>query len=107
LILIKAALLTEKPEGLFCLIIGLQHVKQALEALSETSAAAAAILWFMSARVRMKKRGIIGNGLSSGIDDPKALLLLVYQQSRWNAWAAIAAGFAALFAMADGWLAGH
>jgi hypothetical protein len=82
-------------------------VKQALEVLSETSAAAAAILWFMSAQVRLRKRSIIKRGLGSGIDDPRALLLLVYEQSRWNAWAAIAAAFAALFAIADGLLVGH
>lgn len=82
-------------------------MKQVLEILSETSAAAAAILWFLSAQVRLKKRNIRGRGLGSGIDDPKALLLLVYKQSRWSAWAAMAAAFAALFAWRTGLLAGH
>jgi hypothetical protein len=36
----------------------------------------------------------------------KEVLLLVYKQSRWSAWAAIAAGLAALFAIADGLLPG-
>jgi hypothetical protein len=36
-------------------------------------------------------------------NDPKALLL-VYEQSQWNAWAAVAPGFAALFAILDGLL---
>jgi len=27
---------------------------------------------------------------------------MVYKQSRWNAWAAVAAGLAAVFAIADG-----
>jgi hypothetical protein len=78
-------------------------MKQALEILSEGSAAVAAILWFISARVRLKKRGM-RRGLASGLDDPKTLLHLVYEQSRWSAWAAIAAGSAALFAIADGLL---
>jgi hypothetical protein len=43
--------------------------------------------------------------LESGFDDPKPLLLLVYKQSRWSAWA-VAAGLAALFAIADGLLPG-
>lgn len=64
-------------------------MKQTLEALSEASAAA--MLWFMSARIRLKKRRTSRAGLETGIDDPRALLLLVYEQSRWNAWAAIAA----------------
>jgi hypothetical protein len=79
-------------------------MKQTLEALSEGSATAAAILWFMSARVRLRKRRTSRGGLETGIDDPRALLLLVYEQSRWNAWAAIAASFAALLAIADGLL---
>jgi hypothetical protein len=68
----------------------------------ETSAAAAAILWFMSARVRLRKRSLLKHGLASGLDDPRALLRLVYEQSQWSAWAAIAAGLAAIFAIADG-----
>jgi hypothetical protein len=79
-------------------------MKQALEILSEGCAAAAAILWFMSARVRLKKRGIMRRGLGDGLADPKTVLLVVYEQSRWSARAAIAAGFAALFAMLDGLL---
>jgi hypothetical protein len=77
-------------------------MKHLVETLSETSAAVAAILWFVSARTRLKKRKAFRPGLESGIDDPRALLLLVYEQSRWSAWAAIAAGVAALFAIADG-----
>jgi hypothetical protein len=79
-------------------------MKQALEIHSEGCAAAAAILWFISARVRLKKRSIMRGGLGSGLDDRKTLLLLVYEQSRWSARAAIAAGFAALLAMLDGLL---
>jgi hypothetical protein len=79
-------------------------MKQALEILSESCAAAAAMLWFISARVRLKKRSIMRRGLGSGLDDPKTVLLLVYKQSRWSAWASIAAGLAALFAIADGLL---
>jgi hypothetical protein len=41
-------------------------------------------------------------GLASGFDDPRAVLIMVYRQSRWSAWAAIAAGLAAVFAIADG-----
>jgi hypothetical protein len=33
-------------------------------------------------------------------------MLMVYEQSRWSAWAAIAAGLAALFALGDGLLPG-
>jgi hypothetical protein len=77
-------------------------MKQILESFSEFSAIAAAVLWFMSARVRMRKRNNLSRGLSAGLDDPKALLLLIYRQSRLSAWAAIAAGLAALFAAADG-----
>jgi hypothetical protein len=78
------------------------RMKLAFEVLSETFAAAAAILWFMSARVRLRKRSLAKHGLESGLDDPRSLLRLVYEQSRWNAWAAIAAGLAAIFAIADG-----
>jgi hypothetical protein len=77
-------------------------MKPALEILSETFAAVAAILWFISARIRLKERRIVRQGLASAADDPKALLLLVYKQSQWSAWAAIAAALAALFAIADG-----
>jgi uncharacterized membrane protein len=44
--------------------------------------------------------------LESGFDDPKAVLIMVYKQSRWSAWAAIAAGLAAVLAIADGLLPG-
>ena len=72
------------------------------EMVAESSAAMAAVLWFVSASFRLKKRKNVRRGLESGIDDPKAMLVLIYQQSRWSAWAAIAAGVAALFAMVDG-----
>lgn len=81
-------------------------MKPILEFCSETSAAAAAMLWFASARIRLKERSIVRKGLSSSADDPTALLQLVYEQSRWSAWAAIAAGLAALLAMADGLVPG-
>jgi hypothetical protein len=45
-------------------------LKLALEILSESCAAAAALLWFISARVRMMKRSTVKRGLAS-IDDPK------------------------------------
>jgi hypothetical protein len=77
-------------------------MKQSLEVLSESSAAIAAFLWFMSARVRLRKRRLVKRGLAIGTDDPHALLRMVYEQSRWSAWAAIAAGLAAIFAIADG-----
>jgi len=76
-------------------------MKQALEILSEMSAAAAALLWLTSARIRLR-HPIARRGLGSGLDDPKALLRLVYEQSRWSAWAAVAAAIAAVLAMADG-----
>jgi hypothetical protein len=79
-------------------------MKALLEISGEVCAAAAAILWFVSARIRLKERRILRPGLE--IDDPKALMLLVYEQSRWSAWAAIAAGLAALCALADGLLPG-
>jgi len=44
--------------------------------------------------------------LESGFDDPKAVLIMVYKQSRWSAWAAIAAGLAPVLAIADGLLPG-
>jgi hypothetical protein len=77
-------------------------MKLAIEVLSETFAAAAAILWFMSARVRLRKPGVAKVGLKTGLDDPKLLLRLIYVQSQWSAWAAVAAGLAAIFAIADG-----
>jgi hypothetical protein len=81
-------------------------MKHLCEFMSEGCAAAAAMLWFASASVRLKKRNVIRRGLESGFDDQKEVLLLVYKQSRWSAWAAIAAGLAALFAIADGLLPG-
>lgn len=77
-------------------------MKQALEILAETSAFCAAVLWFISARVRLRKGKPDKRGLGSGVDDPRAVLRMVYEQSQWSAWAAIAAGLAALFAIADG-----
>jgi hypothetical protein len=83
----------------------LPSMKQVREMLAETSAAAAAVLlWFLSARVRLRKGGILRRGLASGVDDPRALLRLIYEQSQWSAWAAIAAGLAAAFAFADGFV---
>jgi hypothetical protein len=73
-----------------------------LELLAEISAAAAAVFWFGSARVRLTRRTAAKHGLGAGLDDPKALLRLVYRQSQWSAWGAIFAGLAALFALADG-----
>ena len=81
-------------------------MKQLCEFSRKGCAAAAAMLWFASASVRLKKRNAIRRGLESGFDDPKALILLLYKQSRWSAWAAVAAGLAALFAIVDGWLPG-
>ena len=79
-------------------------MKVVLEILGESCAAAAAVLWFVSARIRLKEGKAAKQGLD--INDPKRLMLLVYEQSRWSAWAAIAAGIAALFALADGLLPG-
>jgi hypothetical protein len=79
-------------------------MKLLCEVGAESCAAIAAILWFISARIRLKKQTVLKQGLVSGLDDAGAVLLLVYQQSRWSAWAAIASGPAALFAMADGLL---
>jgi hypothetical protein len=77
-------------------------IKLVLELLAEICAVTAAILWFSSARVRLSRRPAAKRGLVTGLDNPKALLRLVYQQSQRSAWAAIFAGFAALFALADG-----
>jgi hypothetical protein len=62
-------------------------MKLAVEILSETFAAAAALLWFMSARVRLRKRSLTNRGLGTGLDDTRLLLRLVYEQSQWSAWA--------------------
>jgi hypothetical protein len=79
-------------------------MKMWCEALSEICAATAALLWFVSARLRLKKRNDMRRGLERDFEDPKAVLMLIYEQSRWSAWAAIAASLAALFAIADGLL---
>ena len=81
-------------------------MKHLCEFMSEGCAAAAAVLWFVSASIRLKRPDRIRHGLGSSFDDPKALLIMVYKQSRWSAWAAIAAGLAAVFAIADGLLPG-
>jgi hypothetical protein len=81
-------------------------MKYLCEFLSESGAAVAAVLWFVSASIRLKKPNRIRQGLECGFDDPKAILVMVYKQSRWSAWAAIAAGLAAVFAIADGLLPG-
>lgn len=81
-------------------------MKHLCELMSEGCAAAAAALWFISASIRLKKRNTMTRGLESGLDDPKAVLIMIYKQSRWSAWAAIAAGLAAVFAIADGLLPG-
>jgi hypothetical protein len=80
-------------------------MKYLCEFMSEGCAAAAAVLWFASASIRLKKRNM-RHGLESGFDDPKAVLFMIYKQSRWSAWAAVAAGLAAVFAIADGLLPG-
>jgi hypothetical protein len=88
-------------------ITALYHrMKYLCEFMSEGCAAAAAVLWFVSASIRLKKPNRVRRGLESGLDDPKAVLIMVYRQSRWSAWAAIAAGMAAVFAIADGLLPG-
>jgi hypothetical protein len=81
-------------------------MKPVFEICGETFAAVAALLWFASARIRLKQRSEIKKGLHSAADDPNTLLQLVYAQSHWSAWAAIAAGLAALFALADGLVPG-
>ncbi|SIO66788.1 hypothetical protein SAMN05443247_11446 [Bradyrhizobium erythrophlei] len=81
-------------------------MKYLCEFMSESWAAVAAVLWFVSASIRLKKPNRIRQGLESGFDDPKAILVMVYKQSRWSAWAAIAAGLAAVFAITDGLLPG-
>jgi hypothetical protein len=80
-----------------------QAMKETLAILSGSCAAAAALLWFVSARLKFKsyRLGRIGQG-NQGVEDLVALMQLVSKQSRLSAWAAIAAGFAALFAIIDG-----
>jgi hypothetical protein len=82
------------------------EMKPLCEFMSESFAATAAFLWFVSASIRLTKPRKIRRGLASGLDDPRAILTMVYMQSRWSAWAAIAAGLAAVFAIADGPLPG-
>ena len=79
-------------------------MKHLCEFMSEGCAAAAAVLWFVSASMRLKKPNRIGQRLGGSLDNPKAVLMMVYKQSRWSAWAAIAAGLAAVLAIADGLL---
>lgn len=63
-------------------------VRLSLEILSEFCAAIAALLGFGSASIRLKERDV-KRGLGSGFaDDPRALLQVIYKQTRWNAWAA-------------------
>jgi hypothetical protein len=82
-------------------------MKIAVEILGDLSAAIAALLWFGSASVRLKERNKLKRGLGTGFaDDPKALFLMIYKQSRWNAGAAIAAGIAALLAIIGGLFSG-
>jgi hypothetical protein len=81
-------------------------MKHLCEFMSEGCAGAAALLWFVSASIRLKRPDGISRGLRGGFDDPNALLTMIYKQSRWSAWAAIAAGLAAIFAIADGLLPG-
>jgi hypothetical protein len=61
-------------------------MKYLCEFMSESGAAVAAVLWFVSASIRLKKPNRIRQGLESGFDDPKTLLVMVYKQSRWSAW---------------------
>ena len=81
-------------------------MKSLFEIGSEAFAVAAAVLWFASARLRLQGRSISRKAFEAGVDDSRALLRLVYEQSRWSAWAAIAAGLAALCALADGLVPG-
>jgi hypothetical protein len=55
------------------------EMKHLCEFMSEGWAAAAAVLWFVSASIRLKKPSRIRRGLESGFDEPKAVLLLVLQ----------------------------
>jgi hypothetical protein len=87
--------------------LGFAAMKIAVEILGDLSAAIAALLWFGSASVRLKERNKLKRGLGTGFaDDPKALFLMIYKQSRWNAGAAIAAGIAALLAIIGGLFSG-
>ena len=82
-------------------------MKLALEILGDLSAFIAALLWFGSASIKLKQRKKLKRGLGAGFAaDPKALLLMIYEQSWWNAGAAIAAGIAALLAIICGLLPG-
>ena len=87
--------------------LGFAVMRIAVEILGDLSAAIAALLWFGSASVRLKERKKLKRGLGTGFaDDPKALFLMIYKQSRWNAGAAIAAGIAALLAIIGGLFSG-
>jgi hypothetical protein len=66
--------------------LGFAVMKIAVEILGDLSAAIEALLWFGSATVRLKERNRLKRGLGTGFaDDPKALFLVIYKQSRWNA----------------------
>jgi len=56
-------------------------MKYLCEFMSEGCAAAAAVLRFVSASTRLKKPNRIRHGLESGLDDPRAVLIMVYKQS--------------------------
>jgi len=78
-------------------------MKLVAEILADLSAAIAALMWFGAATVKLKERDALTHGLGTGFaDNPRALLLMIYKQSRWNAGAAIAAGTAALLAIVSG-----
>jgi hypothetical protein len=77
-------------------------MKHLCEFMSEGCAAAAAVLWFVSASLRLKKPNRIRRGLSGGLDDLEAVPIMVYKQSRRSA----RAGLAAVLAFADGLLPG-
>jgi len=56
-------------------------MKYPCEFMSEGCAAAAAVLWFVSASIRLKKPNRNRRGLESGLDDHRAVLIMVYKQS--------------------------
>jgi hypothetical protein len=53
-------------------------MKRLCEIGAASGAAIAAVLWFISARIRLGKRSVARRGLASGIEDPRRVLLLVY-----------------------------
>jgi hypothetical protein len=75
-------------------------MKETLAILSESCAAVAVLLWFMSVRLRMRsyKLGKAGQ-VDQTVEDLVALMHLVSKQSRLSAWAAVAGTFAVLFAI--------